>query len=209
MAQNTLADIAAAAGAQPVRALAGAVLFRPDDACKGFLALRSGVIRVGLSSMAGREIVLYRVRPGEICLQTFSCLAESRVYAAEGVAEEAIEAHLLAPDAFNRLLSENAAFRAAVLTSIAERFSDYERVVETLAFTGLDTRLAGALLRMADAKAMVHATHEALASEIGSAREAVSRQLGLFARNGLVALTRGCVALKDCDALSRLAQTPV
>lgn len=205
MSEQTLADVAAAAGAVPVHAAAGDVLFRPDDPCPGFITLRRGAIRVVLSSPAGREIVLYRVRPGEICLQTFSCLLEHKHYAAEGVAEEEVEALLVPPRLFDRLMAENEAFRAAVLGSVATRFSDFEQVVETLAFTGLDARVAGVLLRLADAAGTVTATHEALAAEIGSAREAVSRQLGLFARQGLVGLARGRVDIKRRGALSRLA----
>ena len=209
MTEQTLAEIAAAAGAQAVRAVAGDVLFRPDDPCRGFITLKRGSIKVALGSPGGREIVLYRVHPGEICLQTFSCLIEHKSYAAEGTAEDDVEAYLLPPAAFDRLMQQNEAFRAAVLGSVAARFSDFEHVVETLAFSGLEARVATALLRLADADGVVHATHESLAAEIGSAREAVGRQLGLFARQGLVALSRGRVELKRRDALSQLAAGPM
>lgn len=203
---NVLAEIAQQApGVHSLRASAGDVLFRPEDPCAGFIALRSGVIRVGLTSSAGREIVLYRVRPGEICLQTFSCLIQTKAYAAEGTAEGAVEALLIPPGAFDALMREDGAFRGALLASVAARFADFEQVVEALAFSGLETRVASGLLRLADAEGVVRTTHEALAAEIGSAREAVSRQLGLFARQGLVALARGQVSIRHRDALSRLA----
>ncbi|MEQ1709688.1 MAG: Crp/Fnr family transcriptional regulator [Terricaulis sp.] len=208
MSHDVMAETAAAQGATPVRAPAGAVLFRPDDPCRGFIALKRGAIRVVLTSAAGREIVLYRVHPGEICLQTFSCLVQHKAYGAEGVAEEDVEALLITPEAFDRLMTEDAAFRGAVLASVAGRFADFEHVVEALAFTGLEARVAAGLMRLAGEGDDVHVTHEALAAEIGSAREAVSRQLGLFARHGLVRLSRGCITLKRRDALSRLAEAP-
>lgn len=206
---DSLADIAAQAGAHPIHASQGQVMFRPEDPCQGFITLRRGSLRVALTSAGGREIVLYRVRPGEVCLQTFSCLVEHKHYAAEGVAEEEVDALLVPPEVFDRLMAENEAFRSAVLGSVAARFSDFERVVETLAFTGLEARVAEALLRRADTSGVVSATHEGLAAEIGSAREAVSRQLGLFARQGLVELARGRVVLKRRGALSRLAHPVV
>lgn len=210
MAEDVLAEIAQRApGVRALRARAGDVLFRPDDPCPGFIALRSGAIKVGLTSPAGREIVLYRVHPGEICLQTFSCLVQNRTYAAEGTAEDAVEALLIPPGAFDALIREDGAFRGAVLASVATRFADFEQVVEALAFSGLETRVASGLLRLADAEGVVRATHEALAAEIGSAREAVSRQLGLFARQGLVTLARGQVAIRRRDALSRLTEAQV
>ena len=87
-----------------------------------------------------------------------------------------MEAFLLAPQSFDNLLREDTRFLRLVMTSIAARFKDYEHVVETLAFTGLEARLAAALLRLAGSDNVGHITHEALAAEIGSAREAVSRQ---------------------------------
>lgn len=201
-----MSEIAAASpSVLRVHANRGDVLFRPNDPCRGFIALKRGAIKVALTSSSGREIVLYRVAPGEVCLQTFTCLVQDKPYAAEGVAEEEIDALVIPPAAFGALMRDSEGFRAAVLNSIAGRFADFEQVVQTLAFSGLEQRVAGVLLRLADASGEVTATHEALAAEIGSAREAVSRQLGLFARQGLVSLARGRVRIERRDALSRLA----
>jgi CRP-like cAMP-binding protein len=73
-------------GARRLACPAGTVLLPPDDTSSGFVVLQEGSIRVSLTSAGGREIVLCRVRPGEICLQTFTWLAERRTYSVEGVA---------------------------------------------------------------------------------------------------------------------------
>lgn len=195
-------------GPAPTRRLAvpaGTVLFRPSDECAGFLALRRGAIKVSLTSASGREIVLYRVTPGDVCLQTFGCLVEGRRYSAEGVAETALEAELIPPPEFERRMTADPAFRAQVFASIARRFADFEHMVEALAFTALASRVAEALLRLSDGRAEAVATHEQIAVEIGSAREAVSRQLAAFGRDGLVRAGRGRIALLDRAALQRLA----
>lgn len=195
-----------AVGGAPVRARAGDVLFRPGDDCQGFLALRSGIIRVSICSAAGRELVLYRVRPGEICLQTFTCLVQKGRYAAEGVAETEVDAVLLPPGPFDRLMAHDQDFRFAVLSSVASRFGALEDMVQALAFSGLSTRLAQALLARCGPTGEVRATHEALAAEIGSAREAVTRQLSVFVRDGLVAVKRGQILIQDRRGLERLRQ---
>jgi CRP/FNR family transcriptional regulator len=207
MIQDILGEAAAKArGVSHVRARAGDVLFRPLDPCRGFIAVRRGAIKVMLAAPSGREIVLYRVKPGEVCLQTFSCLVQHKPYGAEGVAEDEVDALLIPKAEFELLLAGNDAFRAAVLGSVAERFADFENVVQMLAFTGLEARVAAALLRLAGEHEYIAATHEALAEEIGSAREAVSRQLGLFARQGLVSLQRGRIDLNERAILTQLAQ---
>lgn len=189
----------------PLQCEAGDVLFRPDEDCKGFVVLEKGTIRVSLTAANGREIVLYRVHPGEICLQTFNCLVEGRVYSAEGVAETALEGAVVPPDEFRRLLAEDASFRDRVFTAVAHRFADFEQLIEDVALTGFDARLARVLLRLADERLCVNATHETLAVEAGSGRAVVSRQLGQFAREGWVELRRGQTHILDRAQLERIA----
>lgn len=188
---------------------AGSILFRAGDACPGFVVMKSGCIRVSLTSAGGREIVLYRVRPGEICLQTFSCLVEGRRYQAEGQVETEISGELVPAAEFARRMADNGTFRQRVLEAVARRFADFEHMVETLAFAGLEQRVAEAIIRLAGDSHEVRATHEQIAVEIGSAREAVSRQVSQLVRNGLISAHRGMIEIVDRDGLSRLAAPPV
>jgi CRP/FNR family transcriptional regulator len=192
-------------GAHPLACPAGTVLFRPDDACSGFVVLQEGSIRVSLTSAGGREIVLYRVRPGEICLQTFTCLAEGRTYSADGIAETELKGEVIPPGEYDRRMANDPVFRRTVFTAVAHRFADFEHLVESLASASIEARLAEALLALAGPGSEVNLTHHALASEIGSAREVVSRQLSRFERSGLVALARGKVTLLARGALERKA----
>ena len=187
----------------------GSVLFRAGDECPGFVVVREGCIKVSIASAGGREIVLYRVRPGEICLQTFSCLVEGRRYQAEGVVEADLAGELIPPPEFNRRMAEDGAFRRQILSAVAHRFSDFEHVVETLAFAGLEQRVAQALLSLAGESEEARATHEQIAAEIGSAREAVSRQIASLARDGLIEARRGAIILLQRDRLARIAEPVV
>lgn len=183
---------------------AGTVLFRAGQDCPGFLRLDEGSIRVTLTAANGREVVLYRVGPGDVCLQTFACLTEGRSYSAEGVAETRVRGHLMSHAEFRTALAQNEAFRTEVMQAVARRFADFEHLVEDVALTGFDTRLARVLLRLAKGDT-VTATHEALAAETASGRAFVSRRLAEFARQGLVELARGRVTLCDRSGLERIA----
>lgn len=192
-------------GARMLACPAGTVLFRPDDACSGFLALTEGSIRVSLTSPGGREIVLYRVYPGDVCLQTFTCLAEGRTYSAEGIAETELKGEMIPPAEYERRMADDPDFRRTVFSAVAHRFADFEHLVESLASASIEARLAEALLARADDRGEVRLTHDALAAEIGSAREVVSRQLARFERARLVALARGKVTLLASAALKQKA----
>ena len=190
---------------RPATVPRGTVLFRPDDACAGFVVVREGSIKVSLTAENGREIVLYRVRPGEICLQTFGCLVGGSPYSAEGVAETDLSLEVIATAEFQRRVTADAAFREQLFSAVAARFADLERLVEDVALLSIEERLARALLRLAGTGRTISATHEALATEIGSARAVISRQLGAFARDGLVTAERGQIELLDRPALEALA----
>lgn len=183
----------------------GTVLFRPEQACQGFVVVREGTIKVSLTAENGREIVLYRVRPGEVCLQTFGCLVKGDAYSAEGVAETDLAIEVIPAEEFRARVGSDTFFREELFSAVAARFHDLERLVEDVALSSVAERLARALIRLAGRDLRVDATHEVLATEIGSAREVVSRQLGQFARDGLVSLTRGHIALCDPGRLRTLA----
>ena len=190
----------------PLSCAAGTVLFRPGDACQGYVIVHSGTIRVSLTAAKGREITLYRVRPGEVCLQTFGCLIEGRDYGAEGVAESDVVGEIVPASRFQVRLSEDASFRDALFLAVARRFVDFEERVEDIALVSLEARLARALLRLANEVGTIAATHEVLARETGSGRAAISRQLGHMVRMGWVTQERGSLHLTNRSALEGLAE---
>lgn len=187
---------------------AGTVLFRPEAECGGFVVVHAGSVKVSLTAENGREIVLYRVRQGEICLQTFGCLVNHTCYSAEGVAETDLDLEVIPAGEFRRRVAEDGPFRERLFSAVAARFADLERLVEDVALSSVAERLARALLRLAGDGTVVDATHEALATEIGSARAVISRQLGAFQRDGLIEITRGHIAVLRPADLRALAHLP-
>ncbi len=99
---------------QPARIPAGTVLFDLDSPCSLFLLLAAGTVRVVKPALSGREIVLYRLEPGDSCILTVSCLLGESSYPARGVAETEVAAYILTRPLFHRLLAESEPFRAFV-----------------------------------------------------------------------------------------------
>lgn len=190
---------------QPIDVPEGRVLFSPGAACAGFAVVLSGVIRVGVSSDKGRALVLYRVSTDEVCVQTTLCLMAGLEYTAEGVTETRTKLVMIPAARFDRLMAVSKLFRTFVFARFGARMQDISRLLETIAFARIDSRIAQILLARADASGRVAATHQALADEVGTAREVVSRQLEVFAQAGLVQTARGEVLLLDRPALAARA----
>ncbi len=193
------------AEAHPVTLPAGITLFRDGDACTNYLLVLDGSVRVQKTSSNGREITLYRVGDGQTCILTTSCLLAGEHYPAEGVTETEVRAIALPGALFQALLAGSTGFRQFVFAVYARRIADLITLVEEVAFERMDLRLAARLRDGADRDGMVNATHQELATELGTAREVVSRLLKDFEHRGLVALHRGRIELQDRDALAHLA----
>ena len=184
-------------GCRAVTVPPGTVLFAEGDVCQSYVLVLSGSVKVRKVSESGREIVLYRVERGQTCVLTTACLMGATDYSAEGVAETEVEAVVVPSALFRALIDTSPVFRAFVFSVYATRVSDLLMLIEEVAFGRIDVRLSHTLLDRADGDGRMVGTHQDLATELGTAREVVSRQLKDFERRGWVTLGRGRVELTD------------
>ncbi len=181
---------------------AGTVLFDENQACQGFPLVLSGCVRVIKASANGRELQLYRVNSGESCILTSSCLLGHTSYRARGVADTATEMLALSPAGFHILMDELPTFRAYIFALFSDRMTDLMELVSAVAFQKLDQRLAALLLGK---PSPLRSTHQALADELGSSREIISRLLKNFEEQGWVRLGRELIEVTNAEALKKFA----
>lgn len=186
---------------------AGKVIFSPGNAPDNLLFLIEGTVRVSQTSESGREIVLYRVEAGQSCVLTTACILTGEVYSAEGIAETDVTAIALPRSAFDDLIDTVPAFRNFVMSAYSRRIVDLMRVIDDVAFGRIDVRLADRLIALADGEDVLKVTHQQLATELGTAREVISRQLNDFQRRGWIAQSRGKVEILDRARLENLSET--
>ena len=194
------------AQSQPVHVPRGATVFAPGDACEALVLLTKGAIQVRVTSEQGRELTLYRVRPGETCVMSVACLMGRNQYQAEAISEADVEGVAIGRATFENLLASSAAFRTHILTVQTHRIFDLVSLVDEVAFHRTEARLAARLLALSAGGAVVTETHQQLADDIGTAREVVSRRLKRFETRGLVTLDRRQIVVRDARALARLAE---
>ena len=181
---------------------AGTVMFDENQPCQSFPLLLSGNIRVIKAAPNGRELQLYRVMPGESCILTSSCLLGNTRYHARGIAEQDLELVLLPAATFHTLLGQQKAFRSYVFHLFSDRLTDLMQLVSAVAFQKLDQRLAALLVTKSNP---AHVTHQALADELGSVREIISRLLKNFAEQGWIKLGREQIEIVDAVSLKKFS----
>ncbi|MGR8933386.1 MAG: Crp/Fnr family transcriptional regulator [Gammaproteobacteria bacterium] len=189
--------------ARLVRLPAGQAVFHAGGCCENYLLMLQGCVRTQLISESGREVLLYHVRSGDSCVLTTSCLLSGERYPAEGFTEDEVLAFVIPAAEFHQALDRSAFFRRFVFQNFARRLGNVISRMEEVVFGPIDSRLAKALL--ASGKKIVTKTHQELASELGTAREVVSRHLKRFELCGWVNLSRGAVEIAEIHALQQLA----
>ena len=190
------------AQSQLVRAPAGSVLFESRQPCAGFPLVLEGSIRVTMLAPSGREILLYRVEPGQSCILSGGCLLGHGDYTATGITETDSTILRIPPAVFHDLMLHHEPFRHYVFGMYGARLAEVMELVEEVAFRRLDARLAQLLARRGP---VIQTTHQKLADELGSVREIVSRLLRTFEVRGWVKLERERVNVLDPKALEDLA----
>jgi len=187
----------------PMRVPAGTVLFSERTVCQGFPMVLEGEIKVSRNSGDGRSLELYRVVPGELCLVSSASLFRSQPLSAFGITTKPSFFLLIGPDLFRRWI-DTPAFRNNVLGLFAERMADLTGLIDAVAFHKLDRRLAAALLGRGQ---QLNITHQALADELGTVREMVTRLLRRFEREGWVSLGREQIQIVNSIALRALVSS--
>ena len=184
---------------------AGAPIAWEGDACDQLAIVLAGTVRVYKVGESGREITLYRIEETESCVLTASCILSRTQFPALAVAETDVEAVLIPAYVLRDWVARYEPWRDYVFDMMSQRLADVIATVEEVAFRRMDARIAEFLAGLGENGATIPITHQEIASELGTAREVVSRILKDLERGGLIALSRGAVTLLDVDGLDARA----
>lgn len=175
--------------------------------CSGVFFIRSGCLRVYIMSEEGKDITLYRLHAGDMCMLSASCVLKTVTFDVFIDAEEDSDCYVVGGPAFAAVSEQCPDIKIFSLESAISKFSDVMWVMQQILFMSMDKRLA---IFLSDESARIKSdtialTHEQIAKYMGSAREVVSRMLKYFANEGIVELSRKGVKIIDKKRLRDLA----
>jgi len=184
---------------------AGTCAFAEGDRSSGVALICKGSLRVMKIGESGREILLYRVVPGESCILQLSSVLADIGYPATAVVENEAEAVMIPAATFKNWLNIYPSVRNFVYGNLSKRISDMMALVEEIAFKRMDVRLIELLLnKTSSGDNLIEMTHEAIAIELGTAREVVSRLLKNLENDALVELSRARIKLTDRKKMQQI-----
>jgi CRP/FNR family cyclic AMP-dependent transcriptional regulator len=186
----------------------GETLFREGDPCHGFVVLGKGSVRIFKTSPAGREIMLaIESAPSSVAEVP---LFDGGPYPATVTAVDAVAAVLIGKQDFRQVCHQHPEVALKVLSVIGQRLRQLVGVVEAVSFGSVRQRLARTLLEFGrtavEGAFLLPATHQELASRLGTVREVVSRNLSRFQAEGLIRMEKRKVKIIDPDGLEQEAE---
>lgn len=181
-------------------------LHSADNECLGVLLIQSGELRVYILSEDGREVTLYRLTHGDVCILSASCILNSISFDVYIDAEVDTDVLLLNIGTFSKLTKNNIYVENYAYKNAMERFSDVMYAMEQILFITFDKRLATFLLDeiRKNKSPNIYLTQEQIAKYVGSAREVVSRMLKSFQSQGMIEQSRGLIRVIDKEKLNNL-----
>lgn len=174
--------------------------------CTGVILVKSGSLRLYMLSEDGKEITLYRIFPGEMCMLSASCVLETVTFDVFVDSEENSDCVVIGGCIFEDLSRRMPEVKIFALETALSRFSDIMWVMQQILFMSMDKRLAIFLIDESSKRGsdVITLTHEQIAKYMGSAREVVSRMLKYFSSEGLVEVSRGGIKLLDKKRIREL-----
>ena len=176
---------------------AKAELFSATTTCNNFILMLKGQVRVYQTASDGREITLYRIEPGGMCVLSLNSMLQKQPFNAIAVTETKSTALIMSSIDFNQIMNSSEIFRNYVVTTLTGRLCESMNIIQATAFDNLNMRLAcmlGGLFERNQGR-LLEITHQALAHELGTTREVVSRILKEFENQGCIVLSRGKIEL--------------
>ncbi|MBS1851421.1 MAG: Crp/Fnr family transcriptional regulator [Acidobacteria bacterium] len=211
LTENELAFLAQRA--VPRRYSAGEIVFGESEPCLGMYVVEAGHIRIFKSSSGGREHVLSVDGPG-------SSVAELPVfdggnYPASAAAVDDATLLFVSKQDFHALCLAHPQVALKVLRVVGARLRRLVGIIEELSFTTVRHRLASFLLKLAQREGKrtaqgiqlaLPSSNQELASQIGTVRELVSRNLSRLQAEGVLQLDGRHVLILDLKALEAASQ---
>ena len=184
----------------------GSRIHSSETECIGMSMVLHGEIRLSVISEEGREITLFRLHDGDVCMLSASCVISEITFDTHIQAQTDCEMLIIAPYTFKRLTDSNIYARCFMFELAAKRFSTVMWTMQQIIFRGFDRRLASFLIGEYERtkSKYIQMTHEQIALYTSSAREVVARMIKRFADEGLVESGRGTLKLTDIDGLRAL-----
>jgi CRP-like cAMP-binding protein len=189
------------------------VIFTPGDPDDLLYFLLSGTVRLYKIYGDYKEATTALLKDGGVFGKLSLTEGRWQDVFAEAVTESRVAG--IQKTSLERVIKSDPEFALRLFSSLSERLRQSDEVIESLLHREVSTRLATLLMNLSDRFGEedgtligVRLTHQDLANMIASTREAVSKVMSEFQREGVIETRSRRIAVLDRGALSKRAAGP-
>lgn len=183
----------------------GKIFYRPEDTGEVIFILKKGTVQLYRISPEGKKLVIYTIGDGTLFGEMSLLGQRMHNTFAEAITDCTI--CVMSRTDMERLVLTRPQVALRILEITGNRLRETEEQLEALAFKSIAARLAALLLRLAkDSDEVVGLTHQDLAEMIGTYRETTTQTLNDMKAEGIVAIGRRRIDIRDREALIRIAE---
>jgi len=177
--------------------LAGEVVVKPENFIKVIPLLLKGLVKISRVDTAGNELFLYYIEPGASCAVSLASCLMNRPSNLKALAEEDTELIAVPITHAIKWFNEYPRWRIFVLETVYSRFEELIKTVDSMAFLKLDDRLISYLTNKSNLfkTRILLITHQEIANDLSTSREAVSRLLKYLEKTGKLILHRNRIEI--------------
>lgn len=179
------------------------IIMDSSNKCMGLILVKSGQLRAYLHTDSGKELTLYRLMSGDVCILTASCILNNIDFDVTMQTEKPSGVIVIPANLWANLSSTYTQAKEFSMNLLNNRFSSVMWVIEQMVSKNMDERVSHFLYEQSELEksTTLTITHEEIANNLGSAREVISRILKYLENECLIKLSRGKIKLIDIDKL--------
>jgi len=174
---------------------AGDVMLRPGQYIKGTMIIVNGRVKLYREGEDGGEFFMYYLEPGNACALSIICATKQETSEVMAKAIEDTSALMIPTALMDEMVSRFRTWYYFVLETYRSRYEELLVVIDHIAFKGMDERLFYYLQNQYEKlnNRELKITHQAIAADLNSSREVISRLLKKMEQRGDIILHRNSI----------------
>ena len=174
------------------------ILMSPGEEVLFIPIVQKGVLRILRQNMDGKEIFLYHLYPGQTCAMAINCCQGNKKSSIKAIAEEDTEILQIPVNMIDSWF-KYPEWKTFINSTYGARFAELIEVIDLIAFSNMDKQVLHYLQERSKAAGTktLNITHQEIADELHTHREAISRLLRTMEQKNMLRLGRNIIELID------------
>lgn len=173
----------------------GDSMIQEGEYIRSFPLVLEGCLRICRLEPNGNELLIYYLNQGSVCTMSLTCCMGRQKSNILAIAEEETTLISLPVELLDEWMSDYKTWKTFVMYSFQARFEELLQALDAVAFLKMDQRLEKFFKDWYNRSGSTEykGSHQAIAQQLNSSREVISRLLKQMENSGIITLSRNLI----------------